>query len=375
MANGDIKTASDRVSDQHQDELALRAGALNLINGCIDDVTGKSVLLVCEDPELGWYDSKSPTMVATCLREMGAKVSILPVGMPQNGPIAEIQTAMDSMDEVIFFSRIGDQGRFDPHYVSPHSTMCYARTASMLGGAYGHLDHHAMIMMKNAVNDITLDAAHIKITCPQGTFIEGSPEISKTEGNEVVVSRFPMGMPQPVLAGGFKGEVVLSHYLTSTGSKVYEPGFLELDTKVTAKMEGNRITGFSGSDESVTMIRDHYNHVAKMFGLDAFNVDSWHAGIHPQMYYDEHMSNDPVRWSNTVFTNPRFLHFHTCGKIPPGEICWMVVDATVTIDGVALWENGRLYPERFVETKAVLDFAPELAKSYANPCKQVGLNM
>jgi hypothetical protein len=87
------------------------------------------------------------------------------------------------------------------------------------------------------------------------------------------------------------------------------------------------------------------------------------------------MSNDPVRWSNTVFTNPRFLHFHTCGKIPPGEICWMVVDATVTIDGVALWENGRLYPERFAETKAVLDFAPELAKSYANPCKQVGLNM
>jgi hypothetical protein len=86
------------------------------------------------------------------------------------------------------------------------------------------------------------------------------------------------------------------------------------------------------------------------------------------------MSNDPARWSNTVFTSPRFLHFHTCGENPPGEICWMVLDPTVIIDGVALWEGGRLYPERFASTNAVLDYAPELAAAFKTPCTQVGLN-
>ncbi|MDB2389852.1 hypothetical protein N9X12_01325 [Alphaproteobacteria bacterium] len=356
------------------DDTTLSEGANNLINGCLDDVNGKAVLIVCEDPTLGWYDDKAPTMVAERLREKGATVNILPVGMPQNDPIDEIQTAMKSMDEVIFFSRIGDQDRFDANNTLPHSTMCYARTANMLGGSYGRLDHRAMMMMKDAVNEVMLSADHIKVTCPQGTQFEGSATNTRAEGSEVVVSRFPMGVPQPVLASGFKGEVKLFPYLTPTGSKIYEPGFLKLDGIVTAQFDGNKITGFTGQDDSVALIKAHYKHVAKIFGLDAFNVHSFHAGIHPLMHYDDMMSNDPVKWSNTVFTSPRFLHFHTCGEKPPGEICWMILDPSVIIDGVALWENGRLYPDRFAKTNAVLDFAPELAVAFNNPCTQVGLD-
>ena len=374
MANDHIKSDFNQGSNLHLDDTAIREGANNLINGCLDDVTGKAVLLICEDPALGWYDDKAPAIVAEQLQEMGARVNILDVGTPQNDPVDEIQTAMASMDEVIFFSRIGDQDRFDANNNLPHSTMSYARTASMLGGAYGRLNHHAMLMMKDAINEVMLNADHIKVTCPQGTHFEGSPKNTKAEGSEVVVSRFPMGVPQPLLASGFKGEVKLFRYLTPTGSKVYTPEFLELDNGVTVQFDGNRIIGFNGSDDSVAKIHEHYNHVADMFGLKAFNVDSWHAGIHPQMYYDDLMSNDPARWSNTVFTSPRFLHFHTCGENPPGEICWMVLDPKVIIDGVALWEGGRLYPERFAKTNAVLDFAPELAAAFKTPCTQVGLN-
>lgn len=374
MANDYMKTVVSQASAAHPDESALRAGADNLINGCVGDVSGKTVLIICEDPTLGWYDDKAPAMVAEQLMEKGATVKTLSVGAPQNNPVDEILSAMISMDEVIFFSRIGDQDRFDADNNLPHSTMSYARTASMLGGAYGRLNHRAMLMMKEAINELMLNADHIKVTCPQGTNFEGSPKNTKTEGSEVVVSRFPMGVPQPVLASGFKGEVKLFRYLTPTGSKVYTPEFLELDDDVAVQFDGNRITGFSGSDDIVAKINEHYNHVAEMFGLNAFNVDSWHAGIHPQMYYDESMNKDPSRWSNSVFTSPRFLHFHTCGQTPPGEICWMVLDPTVMIDGVALWEDGRLHPERFTGTNAVLDFAPELAAAYNNPCTQVGLN-
>ena len=73
------------------------------------------------------------------------------------------------------------------------------------------------------------------------------------------------------------------------------------------------------------------------FGIDPDAIHSWHAGIHPACAYEGEAARDPDHWSNTVFTNPRFLHVHTCGANPPGEICWMVLDRTVKVDGVAIW--------------------------------------
>lgn len=354
-------------------DMALKEGADNLIDGCLGDVDGKSVLLICEDPALGWYDAAAPAMVAKRLGDKGAKVRILPVSMPENEPIAAVQDAMNDADEAIFFSRIGDQGRFKSQYGGAAATMSYALNARMLGGYYGRMDHHAMKLMKDAIDEVTFDAHHIHVTCPNGTDFEGSPAGSKANGSDVVVNRFPMGVPQPILSGGFEGKVRLCNYLTPTGSKLYTPEFLKLDDAVTAQIDGNRITGFDGPGEVVAKVEAHYQHVAGLFGLDAYSIDSWHAGIHPLMEYDELACENPTRWSETVFPSPRFLHFHTCGEGPPGEICWMVLDPTISIDGVALWENGRLYPERFARTKSVLDAAPALAAAYAAPSGGVGL--
>jgi hypothetical protein len=251
--------------------------------------------------------------------------------------------------------------------------MSYALNAGMLASGYGTLDHKAMIALKNAVDEVTLGAHHIRVTCPLGTDFEGSPGESLTTGGEVVVSRYPMGVPKPVLANNFNGVVKLTHYLTPTGSKVYEPAFLSLPDVVTAHIEGTRIADVTGPADLVANFRQHYDHVAAQFGLDAYNIDSWHAGIHPLMGYDMAAKNDPVRWSQTVFSNPRLLHFHTCGMGPPGEICWMIVDPTITIDGTTLWENGRLHPERFASTRKVLEASPGLAEAFASPVDAIGL--
>ncbi len=352
---------------------ALRSGARNLIKGCLGDVAGKTVLVIAEDPSLGWYDAAAPASVESVLAEMGAVVKTLQVGAPQNHPIDAVQQALDEVDEVIFFARMGDQGRFKPQYRSPRSVMSYALNAEMLASGYGTLDHKAMVALKNAVDEVTLNARHIRVTCPLGTDFEGSPGESLTVGGEVVVSRYPMGVPKPVLANDFKGVVKLTHFLTPTGSKVYEPAFLDLPDVVTAHFEGTRITDITGPADLVANFKQHYDHVAAQFGLDAYNIDSWHAGIHPLMGYDMPAKNDPVRWSQTVFANPRLLHFHTCGMGPPGEICWMIVDPTVTIDGIALWENGRLHPERFTATRKVLEASPGLAEAFLSPVGFVGL--
>jgi len=361
-AGGDLSTST-----------ALRSGAQNLIEGCLGDVAGKTILVVAEDPALGWYDSAAPACVKSVLAEMGAVVRTIQVGAPQNHAIDAVQQALDTADEAIFFARIGDQGRFKPQYRGPRSVMSYALNAGMLASGYGTLDHKAMIALKNAVDEVTLGAHHIRVTCPLGTDFEGSPGESLTTGGEVVVSRYPMGVPKPVLANNFNGVVKLTHYLTPTGSKVYEPAFLSLPDVVTAHIEGTRIADVTGPADLVANFRQHYDHVAAQFGLDAYNIDSWHAGIHPLMGYDMAAENDPVRWSQTVFSNPRLLHFHTCGMGPPGEICWMIVDPTITIDGTALWENGRLHPERFASTRKVLEASPGLAEAFASPVDAIGL--
>ena len=350
------------------------SGAANLVENCIGDVEGKTVLVVCEDPKYGWYDAEAPASVCAELEARGAIVRKITVGLPENSPNAAVQSAMNLVDNVVFFSRLGDQGRFNWHYSGPPCVMSYAIDEGILDGGYGRLDHHAMRQMKAAIDEVTLRAGHIVVTCPQGTHFEGSPAASAAPGTEVVITRFPAGIPKPILNDGFRGRAVLNNYLTPTGSKVYNGQCLPLATPVTAYFEGNRITQFTGEAAMVAAVEAHYERVAREFGIDAYNIDSWHAGIHPLMAYDMPATADPMRWSGTAFQNQRLLHFHTCGTGPPGEICWMILDSTVHVDGVALWENGRLHPERFGPTARILELYPELAEAYANPATACGLD-
>ncbi|MEK9960964.1 MAG: hypothetical protein VXB94_05310, partial [Rhodobiaceae bacterium] len=252
-------------------ELARSAGAANLIDNCLGNVEGMTILLVCEDPRHGWYDSAAPDRVHRELLARGAAVRRMMVDLPENSPNADVQAAMNEVDRVIFFSRLGDQGRFDWHYTGPPCVMSYTLNEDMLEGGHGSLDHLSMCRLKAAIDEVTLGADHIRVTCPLGTYFEGSPAATATSGSEVVIHRFPMGIPQPVLAEGFSGKAVLSHYLTPTGSRIYTPEYLPLRDPVTAHFEASRITGFSGPADLVATVETHYERVATEFGLDGYN--------------------------------------------------------------------------------------------------------
>ncbi len=355
-------------------ESAAVRGADNLIYSCMRKPAGNLVLLVCEDPSLGWYDEAAPDLVEQRLIMHGAQVTRMKVGLPNNGANSVLVDAVQASDAVIFFARIGDQGRFKPRYASPRSVMSYALNIDMLASGYGTLDHQMMVIFKNAIDRITLTAARITVTCPLGTRFEGGPGDSLLRGKEVVIGRFPMGIPRPVLNDDFCGQVVLARYLTPTGSRVYHPEALKLCEPVTAHFQGNRITEFTGPADVVASVEAHYRQIANNFDLEAWHIDSWHAGIHPLMSYDMPVAQDPVRWSNTGFQHPRMLHFHTCGSAPPGEVTWIVIDPTITIDGIALWENGHLHPERFAGTKEILDIAPDFAAAFRQQNRQIGLD-
>jgi hypothetical protein len=51
-----------------------------------------------------------------------------------------------------------------------------------------------------------------------------------------------------------------------------------------------------------------------------------------------------------------------------------VIDPTILIDGVALWQDGRLHLERFAATKEILDMAPDLAAAFYNQNRWIGLD-
>ena len=79
----------------HDFDALLRLGAKNLIEGCLGDVFGKTILIVAEDPQLGWYDAAAPAKVEAVLLEMGATVKMLVVGAPRNYAIDAVQIAMN----------------------------------------------------------------------------------------------------------------------------------------------------------------------------------------------------------------------------------------------------------------------------------------
>ncbi len=352
----------------------LEAGARNLLVNCADLKPDESLLIICEDPALGWYDYDTAAAVAAEARKMGISPTLLAVGAPENARDRDVTDAVAAHDCTIFMTRIGDQDRFAEPVPGKKSVMCYARDAGMLASAYGRANHRAFVDLKKAIDDILLDAATIRIGCPLGTDLSGGVSNSDRETpGDVSVRRFPLGVPQPLDASDLSGRIALARYLTPTGSKVYQPASVAIDGTVSAEISRGRIVGLTGDQPDVSRIREHHKMVADKFAIDGDIVHSFHAGIHPGCAYTRNAAEDPDRWSNSVFTNPRVLHFHTCGNYAPGEICWVVVDHTVSVDGKRLWENGRLRPDAFEATRHCLDRWPALEPLFANPSRSIGL--
>ena len=318
---------------------ALAEGARNLLVNCAGMRPGQSVLVVAEDPGLGWYDAEAPNAVAEMARYMGARVTTLAVGDPAELPPTELPDEIANHDITVFFARIGDKHRFCASNEAHVCVMSYARTAAALASSFGRRDHRTMLRLKELIDEALHGAAEIEITCPRGTHVIGPPP-AKAPLPDVTIRRFPMCMPAPVCTKGMTGRVALAGYLTPTGSQSYEPACLDLPHPVFARLSGGRVVGYDGNPACVERIQAHYSRVADQFGIDPDRVHSWHAGIHDGCAFPGDPADDPDLWANSVFGHPGWLHFHTCGDYAPGEIAWSVFDPTIMIDGAEFWKDG-----------------------------------
>jgi len=352
----------------------LDSGITNLLLNCAKVASGESLLIVHEDPQLGWYDAEVAQAVRDRAQQLGLKTTMQSVGAPSLNKDQILINQIGQHDSTVFFARIGDQDRFEDNAGQERSVMVYARDVASLSSPFGRAHHQAMSEFKYAINKVVLGAQEINVTCPLGTRFSGRPPAMALEDDaDVTVKRFPLGVPQPVPAAEFSGQVALTRYLTPTGSKPYDPPNCRIDGVVMAHVEAGRIVKFEGPEPAVSDVKNHYQQVSEQLGIDRDCVHSWHAGIHPGSAYPHSVDRDPDRWSNNVFTHPRFLHFHTCGDYAPAEICWMVLDPTIEIDGRNLWENGRLTPTNFSATNAVIEKWPELSELLRSPDGPIGI--
>ncbi len=352
------------------------AGARNLLLNCAGIRAGERLLLLHERSELGIYADGLVAATADAARALGLSVTAMEVGLlekPAAMP-AEIAVAMAAADHALFFARLGDQLRFRPMPQAARPVVSYALDTAMLGSSFARTDHRAMVALKEALDQALRDAREIRVTCRLGTDIVGAVDPTRDAGGaQTTIRRFPLSVFTPLAAADFSGRVALARFLVGTGSHYYHPYGVPLEGVTSIDIAAGRIRGLSGNKTDLGRIRAHYAHVAGLLEIDAGVVHSWHAGIHPGCHYDTPASANYERWSAGAFGNPRILHFHTCGDYAPGEICWNVIDPTISIDGVAVWQDGVLRPERVRGGAGILAQYPHAAALFASPARQIGL--
>lgn len=358
-------------------KLDLQAGADNLLRGCIGVRPGDRLLLLREDSRYGFYDCAAPAFVADYARLLGLDVVALEVDAPGNGIGLpdHVVALMQTVDHALFFARIGDQLRFDVMPSDCSKTISYAFDVASLGSRFGTTPYSLMTELKALVDRQVASCEEIRISCPLGTDLVGRPigMLADAAEGEVRVQRFPMTVFMPVPAGGFSGKVALSRWLVGSGAHYYEPYAAKFEGTVFALLENGRIVDYEGPGDVVDIIKAHHLKVGAMFGINPAVVHSWHAGIHPQTIYPLPAEHNLARWSALAFGSPRYLHFHVCGEVPPGEVSWTVIDPTVTLDGTPAWEEGRLALAESREAQAILKNYPEAADIFQGPMMDIGI--
>ena len=87
----------------------LEKGAHNLLKNCANLSTDQKLIIISEDPSLGWYSSDITHYIKQAATEMGINSSILEVGEPQNDSKSKLTDIIEDFDCALFFARIGDQ--------------------------------------------------------------------------------------------------------------------------------------------------------------------------------------------------------------------------------------------------------------------------
>lgn len=339
-------------TDQLDTQNAQR-GIDNLLLECLGAKSGDSMLLVLEEDE-SLYDRSVGLAVEARCRELGITIAVLSeplISHAVNFP-ESVASAMHNVDHTLFLSRLGDYVRFVELPGDCNKTTGYIYTTEQLSSPYVTVSHKLRAQLRDKLEQELLVAKSWQITCPLGTNLSGSfcwQSLTGGNDDELLVSLFPVSTFKPIPCNTATGRVALSRWLMPGGApKIESPG-LTLNNTVFCDVIDGQIDRFYGAepasdtdiDAEAEKVSQHYDRVASMLGINRNRVHSWHLGINPQTYFSTDADNGFDQWCALSFASPRYLHFHTCGDEPPGEIAWSLFNCTVLIDDQPFWEDGQ----------------------------------
>lgn len=352
----------------------ISKGVRNLLINCADCKSGQKLLIVYETENDGYYDPELANDIVRVASELNLQTELygVPILRDVCDPSPSFSAKLKTADCTLFLARMGDQLRFRQSDASMNQIISYVLNRDMLASPFGTIDYRPFEALKSLINSTIATASEIHVTCPAGTDFKGRARSFSEVNGDTTRKRFPVSVFTPIPAIDFSGRIAQKGFLTGTGSHFYSPWSCELRETLFVNFEGSKITHFEGSQQDIEAAKRHYEFVGNKYGIDTYHVHSWHAGIHAGCEYKEPAGKHFERWSGGAFGNPRILHFHTCGDYPPGEISINVLDPTVLIDGVAVWEDGKLHPEKLTGGTALLDANPEIRSVFQNPATEVG---
>lgn len=355
----------------------LRRGALNLLVGCVGARAGQSLLIVREPDGEDFFEPGLADFLTSEAAGLGLAVTVReePFDPEATALPSSLAEATTGVDHTLFLARLGDQLRFQAMPPGSRATVSYVLDLEGLASCFGTAPYADFLALKRVFDALWAEASEIRITCRHGTDLLGrSSAAAGVRPADTSVRRFPMQIFAPVPAAGFSGRVAVAHMLCGTGSRYYQPFGFRLDAPLSAMVAEGRLLRFEGDAATVARAEAHHADIAGRYGIDGGFVHSWHAGIHPGCAFRRSAHGDYERWSGSAFGNPRILHFHTCGAYAPGEICWNVIDPTVTADGVTVYDAGRILPEAVPGMPEILAGSPHLAALFASPDRRIGLD-
>ena len=352
-------------------------GIDNLLQKCMGLQPGDSVLLVLEPEGSVFFEPGIDTLIIQRIQELGGSVTTMKPDLithPSEFPYS-VSTAMGEANHTLFASRLGDYVRFVPLTGEGSKTICYPRQLQLWRTPFTGVCHNLMTKLLHKLESELTNANQWRITCPLGTEISGNfcwPSRNQGVDDLFSMEPFPVTTFKPVPCDTANGRVALSRWLVPGAAAKVEPAVVNFDGVVYAGVKDGNLDKLEGSADAVQRIDDHYNLVSRTLNINRNRIHSWHAGINPQTFFHEDPDQQVEEWGAISFASPRYLHFHTCGDIPPGEIAWSIFNPSVWIDGCLYWEDGEfIWLQR--QDNAALIHATEGAACLLESSLDIGL--
>lgn len=367
----------DQISTPSQLSKKLQQGADNLFLEHMQLQSGDSCLIVLE-PDESLYEEEVAQVLTTRCHELGADVTVIEeplVSQADHFP-TRVADLMRQVDHTLFLSRLGDYVRFIELPGTCTKTTSYTYNTALLASAYATVPCRLMRTLHQKLEAELMAAKNWRICCPLGTDLSGTfcwPSLAGGEDDELLVTLFPVTTFKPVPCHSASGTVALSRWLMPGGAPKVEPAGLNFSGTVLCEVSDGAIQTIGGAAESADRVNKHYDHVATALGINRNRVHSWHLGMNPQTFFPHDADEDLDRWSAISFGSPRYLHFHTCGDEPPGEIAWSLFNCSVTIDGETFWEDGEFVWLQRDENRQLIESYPG-AEPLLLPSRCIGVS-